>query len=153
MARNRREEKERQRYRQKLQFNSADNKISEEREYNVRACERGQEGDFWKTQQKELTEEKKKKAEKNQERTHFKLCTRNLRNCLLVGCLMSQQHARISQGPICSDNCMCCHTEIEVADQTFYLTQSEYTDAGPTSPSADPLAPGAWQGSHWSANF
>ena len=23
---------------------------------------------------------------------------------------------------------------------------------GPTSPSADPIPPGAWQGSHWSAN-
>ena len=43
-----------------------------------------------------------------------------------------------------------CHTEIEVADPTFYLTQSHYTDTGPTSPSADP---GAWLGSHWSANF
>ena len=33
----------------------------------------------------------------------------------------------------------CCHTEIEVADQTFYLTQSQYTDTGPTSPNADPM--------------
>ena len=48
---------------------------------------------------------------------------------------------------------MCCHTEIEVADQTFYLTQSQYTDTGLTSPSADPIMPGAWQGSHWRANF
>ena len=47
----------------------------------------------------------------------------------------------------------CCHTEIEVADQTFYLTRSQYTDTGPTSPSTDPITPGAWQGSHWSANF
>ena len=72
---------------------------------------------------------------------------------LLVGCLTSQQHARVSQGRICSDNFTCCHTEIEVADPTFYLTQSQYTDTGPTSPSADPIMPGAWQGSHWSANF
>ena len=43
--------------------------------------------------------------------------------------------------------------ETEVADRTFYLTQSQYTDAGPTSPSADPITPGAWHGSHWSANF
>ena len=71
---------------------------------------------------------------------------------LLVGCLTSQQQASVSQGRICSDNCTCCHTEIEVADQTFYLTQSQYTDTGPTSPSADPITPGAWQGSHWSAN-
>ena len=46
-----------------------------------------------------------------------------------------------------------CHTEKEVADQTFHLTQSVYTDTGPTSPSADPTTPGAWQGSHWSATF
>ena len=72
--------------------------------------------------------------------------------CLLVGCLTSQQHASVSQGRICSDNCTCCHTEIEVADPTFHLTQSQHTDTGPTSPSADPITPGAWQGSHWSAN-
>ena len=73
--------------------------------------------------------------------------------CLLVGCLTSQQHASVSQGRICSDNVTCCHTEIEVADPTFYLTQSQYTDTGPTSPSADPITPGAWQGSHWNVNF
>ena len=72
--------------------------------------------------------------------------------CLLIGCLTSQQHASVSQGRICTDNFTCCHTEIEAADQTFYLTQSQYTDTGPTSPSADPISPGAWQGSHWSAN-
>ena len=73
--------------------------------------------------------------------------------CLFVGCLSSQQHASVSQGRICTDNFTCCHTEIEAADQTFHLTQSQYTDTGPTSPSADPKTPGAWQGSHWSANF
>ena len=72
---------------------------------------------------------------------------------LLVGCLTSQQQASVSQGRICSDNFTCCHTEIQVADPTFYLTQSQYTDTGPTSPSADLITPGAWQGSHWSANF
>ena len=72
---------------------------------------------------------------------------------LLVGCLTSQQQASVSQGRICSDNFTCCHTEIEVADPTFYLTQSQYTDTGPTSPSADPITPGACQSSHWSANF
>ena len=74
------------------------------------------------------------------------------RVCLLVGCLTSQQHASVSQGRICTDNFTCCHTEIEAADQTFHLTQSQYIDTGPTSPSADPITPGAWQGSHWSAN-
>ena len=81
-------------------------------------------------------------------------CTKTApRICLLVGCLTSQQQASVSQGRICSDNCTCCHTEIEVADQTFYLTQSQYTDTGQTSHSADPRTPGAWQGSHWSAKF
>ena len=32
--------------------------------------------------------------------------------------------------------------EIEAADQTFYLTQSQYTDTGPTNPSADSVTPG-----------
>ena len=41
----------------------------------------------------------------------------------------------------------------KLADQTFYLTQSQYTDTGPTSPRADAITSGAWQGSHWSANF
>ena len=73
--------------------------------------------------------------------------------CLLVACLTSQQHASVSQGRICSNNLTGCHTEIEVADQKFYLTQSQYTDTGPTSPSADPITPGAWQGSHWNCQF
>ena len=72
---------------------------------------------------------------------------------LLVGCLASQQHASVSQGRICVDNLTCCHIEIEVADPTFHLTQSQYTDTGPTSPSADPITPGAWQGSRWSAGM
>ena len=73
--------------------------------------------------------------------------------CLLVGCLKSQQHASVSQGRICSDSCTCCHTEIEVADQSFYLTQSQYTDTGPTSPSDEPVTPDTWQSSHWSSSF
>ena len=72
---------------------------------------------------------------------------------LFVGCLMCQQHASVSQGQICSDEFMCCHTEIEVADQTLYLIQSQYHDTRLTSPSADPVTPDTWQGSHWSANF
>ena len=41
---------------------------------------------------------------------------------LVVGCLMTRQHACVCQGQICTDNFTCCQTEIEVADQTFYLT-------------------------------
>ena len=85
-----------------------------------------------------------KQRERERERERF---------CLLVACLSSQQHASVSQGRICTDNFTCCHTEIEAADQTFHLTQSQYTDTGPTSPSADPITPVSWKGSHWSANF
>ena len=53
------------------------------------------------------------------------------RVCLLVGCLASQQQASVSQGRICSDNFTCCHTETEVADQTFYLTHSILTPGRP----------------------
>ena len=71
---------------------------------------------------------------------------------LFVGCLTSQQKASVSRGRMCSDNFTCCHTEIEVADQTFHITQSQYTDTGPTSLSTDPITPGAWRRSHWSTN-
>ena len=85
---------------------------------------------------------------------NFQTSTLNMSGELLfVGCLTSQQRASVSQGWICTDNFTCCHTEIEAADQTFYLTQSQYTDTGPTSPNVDPVMPGAWQGNHWSANF
>ena len=87
------------------------------------------------------------------ESTHFKLFVElySIRS-LFVCSLTSQQQASVSQGRVCSDNFTCCHTETEVADQTFHLTQSQYTDTGPTSPSTDPITPGAWQGSHWCAN-
>ena len=64
-----------------------------------------------------------------------------------VGCLTFQQHASVSKGQICSDNCTCCHTQTDIADKTFYLAQPQYTDTGTRT---DPLTPGAWQGSHWS---
>ena len=71
----------------------------------------------------------------------------------VVCCLTLKQHASVSQGLICSDNCKCYHIETEVEGQTFYLTQSWCIDTGPTGPSADPILPGAWQGSHWTAKF
>ena len=67
---------------------------------------------------------------------------------LFVGGFTSQQHASVSKGWISSDNFMHCHTEIEVADQTSHLTQSQYTETRPTSPSADSMMPDDWQGSH-----
>ena len=96
------------------------------------------------------------KAKETEDSEHGQTgCTESLiaRRMLLVACLTSQQHASVSQGRICSDSFTCCHTEIEVADPTFHLTQSQYTDTRPTSPSADLITPGTWQGSHWSAKF
>ena len=82
----------------------------------------------------------------------FKMSLLNI-VCLFAGYLRSKQHACVLQGRICSDNFICYHTEIEVADQTFCLSQSQYTDTQPTSPGADPMMAGTWQGSQWSANF
>ena len=76
-----------------------------------------------------------------------------MKDLLFVGCSTSQQNASVSQGRICSDKFTCCHTETEFADQTFYITQSQYTDTRLTCPNADPIMPGDWHGSHWSANF
>ena len=50
--------------------------------------------------------------------------------CLFVGCVTSQQQTSVSQARICPDHFTCCHTELEIADPTFYLTQSQYTDTG-----------------------
>ena len=66
----------------------------------------------------------------------------------LVACLTSQQHTSVYKGRTCSDNCMCCHTELDAAHLACYLTQSQYTDTGPTSLSTAPIMPCAWQGCH-----
>ena len=85
----------------------------------------------------------------NQTRPLYTLCALNVSLawwlrfvCWLVGCLTSQQQASVSQGRICTENLTCCHTEIQDVDPTFYLTQSQYTDTGPTSHSADPITHG-----------
>ena len=49
-------------------------------------------------------------------------------DCWPLACFTSQQHAGVSQGRIGSDESTCCHTEIGVADQTLYLTQSQLTE-------------------------
>ena len=54
---------------------------------------------------------------------------------------------------ICLDVCTCCHTEIEVADHTCCLTQSQCTDARPTHPRAEPVPPDAWHSSHGSTKL
>ena len=38
------------------------------------------------------------------------------------------------------------HTEIEGANPTCYLTQSQYTDTRLTIPNTDPISPGLWLG-------
>ena len=77
-----------------------------------------------------------------------------LRCCLLfVGCLTSQKHASVSQDRPAQTVLRAATLRWKLQAKTFHLTQSQYTDTGPTSPSADPITPGAWQGSHWDANF
>ena len=88
---------------------------------------------------------KKRKKKHNNNNDDMSKCRRNKKR-EIVGCLTSQQHASVSQGRICSDNFTCCHTEMEVADPTFHLTQSQYTDTGPNSPSTDSITSGVWQG-------
>ena len=69
--------------------------------------------------------------------------------CLLLACLLAcckSKRQCVSQEPICSDNLNyfpCCHTEIETADQTCYLTRN-YIDSGLTSPCVDLTMPGIW---------
>ena len=60
---------------------------------------------------------------------------------LMAGCLTFQQDANTFQKRICWDNCMCCHTETEVENQTCYLILCRSSDTMPTSPSADPVTP------------
>ena len=70
---------------------------------------------------------------------------------LLVG--ERSSNMLVSAGRICSDNCACCHTEIESADQTCYLTHSLYTDTGLTSHTVDLITPGIGQDVQWITNF
>ena len=73
---------------------------------------------------------------------------------MLVACLLNiPAVASVSQGRIYIDNLTCCHTEIEAAEQTFHLIQSQYTDTRPTTPSTDPMMPGTWQGSPLECQF
>ena len=67
----------------------------------------------------------------------------------LVGCQTFQQLASVSQGRICSGKCMWCDSEIEVTGQTYYLTQSQYTDTGPTSPRSNFLSHPVTVYWHW----
>ena len=74
-----------------------------------------------KKKKKNQNQKKKKNQNQNQNQNQKKKKKTMLTiwGCWLVGSLTSQQHASVSQGRICSDNLTCCHTEIEVADQTF----------------------------------
>ena len=70
-----------------------------------------------------------------------------------VGRLVSQQYASVSQGRIYFDKCTCCYTEIKFAEQTFYHTESQYTDTEPASFSTYPITVCVWQRSHLHSQF
>ena len=57
------------------------------------------------------------------------------------------------KGRICWDDCTWCHTQVEFAAQTHYLTQPRYTDTGLTSPGTDLKTTGARLCSHSSNSF
>ena len=67
---------------------------------------------------------------------------------LLAACLTPQKLARLSQGWVCLDSCLCCHTETEVAGQICTFTQSQCTDTELTSASTYLTMSGARQGGH-----
>ena len=70
--------------------------------------------------------------------------------CLLLSRLMYQQHACLSQGQICYNNCMRCHTETENVNQTCCLG---YTDTRQTIPSTDPMTLGTQRTNHYRISF
>ena len=79
---------------------------------------------------------------------HTREMGRGGRNCL--------QHTSVSQGRVCSDNSMCCLTEIEqhteIELQIKLSISLQHTDTRPVNSSADPITPGVWRGSHWITN-
>ena len=81
------------------------------------------------------------------------ISARTFQVCLLLACLTSHNRLVYLRGGSSQTIVRAATLRIDAADQTSYLTQSPYTDTGPTSPRADSLMSGAWQGSHWSANF
>ena len=68
------------------------------------------------------------------------------------GWLVTQRPSNTLQGRTYSHSCPNCHAEIKAAKQTCSFTQSQYTDTGPTSPSVDPVAPDAQEGSNLTTN-
>ena len=71
---------------------------------------------------------------------------------MLLG-LISQQHTSIHQRHIRLDSCTCCHTEIETANQTCYLSQSQDTDTPSTSPRANSVTSVPGRVTHYSTDF
>ena len=51
----------------------------------------------------------------------------------------SQHYTSVPWVLICLNRCTYCHTVIDVADQTCYLTHRQYTGTRPTSPCVDPI--------------
>ena len=100
-------------------------------------------GNKKKQQHTNKTEKEQKERKKKNWKTKVR---KNERNCFLVACCLCNTQSA-SQGRIWLDKCTCCHTGIEEKDQTGHLSQSQYTDIGSATPSADPIVPHVWQGS------
>ena len=65
-------------------------------------------------------------------------------NCLLVGCLTSQQHASVSQGRICSDNFTCCRYDSTPKESR----RKRDSNPGPSALEADAFPLGQRGGRH-----
>ena len=58
---------------------------------------------------------------------------------VMLACF-TQERAAVSEGRMCSDICLCCHTETDVADQTF--TSSSHSILTPGQPAQAPYSSG-----------
>ena len=97
-----------------------------------------------------------------------RICSDNCQCCTDLPRQLSVLHVSaqtiVSAVRICPDNCQCC-TDLprqllvlprrhrSCRSNISFLTQSQYTDTGTTSPIPDPITPGVRQGCHWRANF
>ena len=67
------------------------------------------------------------------------------RHCLFT---MFTQHASVSQGWICFDNCTSCLVTLRQIKLATATSNSEFFDHGSTSPGTDRKTHGAWKGSN-----
>ena len=73
--------------------------------------------------------------------------------CLLVGCLTSQQHAGYLRDGSAQTIVRAATLRQKLQVKLSTSPSHSILTPGRPVPGADPITPGAWQSSHWSANF